>query len=457
MKCFVFQVVVGVLTVLSLNSCAFNTTDKKAETNTAIADHVTLADDPDSIANEEVGGKMDTPEADQRDGEVAGDMSENRPTDEYPTADQPAEDEPNTTPPENQWPAPKADACYDGTENPAACPISATLSNDTPISRILIGGKKGQAVGVFEIRAESESIVITEIRITNSYPVSDRGIEQVLLVYPTGDNSQEERTAKLIEGVADFSDVNICLPKGKSVKLTVKVDTMNISEAGISGTESLFTLDFGHFKANGLESGEDISAACVENVRANRMVLHKTKPTITLTQNSPLGASVPGINTVLRFQISADSAGDVNVGRLTFRVLATDNAGSGWNTKDGGLGTPAAWSLYDVEDFSNPIESGDAAWLLGADPMSYEIRYARVLIGRPVFVSAGATKTFELRVDTIGASSPYDDMFRVDIIEETAFLDGNETVWHESGPGSVADIPGELLENLPVIGGTQVY
>ncbi len=195
--------------------------------------------------------------------------------------------------------------------------------------------------------------------------------------------------------------------------------------------------------------------------------------TVNLASTSPAGPSVPGLNEVLRFTVSADAASDVALDRVTFKVNTTDNSGNGWNkwqASEDFLGlNDHDFALYDASDLTGSLSANVKLWALtnevlddGIDGDSDGIADTDEIVtfvrfenaDQLVVIPAGTTKTFVLKADTMGASSAMDDTVRFDVMDETSAVDGNEFQWDTP---TIADQSGAGVPYLPVIGGTLVY
>lgn len=190
-------------------------------------------------------------------------------------------------------------------------------------------------------------------------------------------------------------------------------------------------------------------------------------PRVTLSASSPSGSGYPGLNEVLRFTVSANTANDTVLNAITFKANLTDNAHGGWTraTNLAPISFGRAWSLYDTTDMSTAVEGGDSDWVVYSKEDasvlngSETVGYARLALSSPITIAAGSSKTFVLKVDTTGASSVrnVEDTVRFDLIQENdAPLNSalgilNEFDWsfratHYAG-----------AQGLPLIGGTIHY
>ena len=171
--------------------------------------------------------------------------------------------------------------------------------------------------------------------------------------------------------------------------------------------------------------------------------------TVTLASGSPAGAAIPGMYELFRFNVSADSWGDITLVQIPFRMISTDNGSSNWNSC-GNMADPTKWI---VRDWSNG-QAIQANWEFRnylLDPCSNPdspFGYALVTFVADEVIPAGDTETYQIWVDTTAASAIDDDAVRLDIDWEPGLLWENAYGYQFDGTG---------VNNLPVTGGTLLY
>lgn len=347
------------------------------------------------------------------------------------------------------------------------------LGDDTPISRIIVGGTNDVPMLKVRFIATGEAFTVKKLRIFNDNPEDDTGIAQIKLTYPTSSGATETKTGVFESGVMNFQGLNMYVPANADTSLIVSADLLQFTRVGISGDTPQFGIDYdSNFEAQGQSSGVVFTSVGSSDVVGNTMVVRKTKPTITLASSSPAGAGVPGLNEVLRFTVTADAASSLVFQKISFKVSSTDISGNGWNKNDSTIGKIAktsAWSLYDAADSSTQLEGSDADWTLYGNGQadstlsgSEVVGYAHLYLTNFITIPAGTSKNFILKVDATGASSQADDVVRFDILNEggagnMALRALDEFQWTETGAFVTPPINGIFVKNLPVIGGTIIY
>ena len=387
--------------------------------------------------------------------------------------------------------------------------LTVATDGDTPLATIATGGTSGVSVTKLKFTSANESFLIKKLRISNEGTDStatacdgtettpenasacDTGVTSVKISYPTAAGTTEEKSAYLSNGIADFSDLNFFAKLDQNSVMTIKTDLAAISQSAVSGDQLDFGVDFdSNFEAVGQGSGSTLSTCAGltagtglvcstaatntvgTDISGNALTVRKSKPTVSLAAASPSGASVPGLNEVLRFTVAADATGDIVLDAVTFAATTTDNAATSWNLNadaTGNIDLTSSWSLYDASDLTTQKEGGDSDWTLygaaaadGTLDGVEKVGYARLALTSPITIAAGTSKTFVLKVDTTGASSANDDTVRFDVVAEAGSVNTvlaalTEFQWDETSSGAATDITGTLVKNLSVNGGTIVY
>lgn len=137
--------------------------------------------------------------------------------------------------------------------------------------------------------------------------------------------------------------------------------------------------------------------------------------------------------------------GDITISNMKFEVIGMDAAGTGWNTC-GQLGQEYRFVLYSVTDgwttVQNDIELTSLYNGLCSVVPTAIFRHASIAMWQTV--SAGTCKTYELWVDTSGASIDPGDAFQVNVVDDEWLI------WSdESGNGYDGS---DLAGSLPIIG-----
>ncbi|EKD47558.1 MAG: hypothetical protein ACD_66C00007G0001 [uncultured bacterium] len=357
--------------------------------------------------------------------------------------------------------------------------IEISLDGGNPTAGIVLGSSTGVSVMKLKGTATAEPFRVKKVTLENDG--DDAAAANVKVSYKKQDGTTGTKTGFLSAGEVVFDNLDWYVSNTSTSSLTVSVDTNVVSGTG-GGAASGDTIDLdflstadADFEAIGLSSNSTLDGAGANgdvggDLAANVMTLRKTKPTLSLASGSPSGAGIPGLAEVYRFNVAADTRGDVTIHDFTFKLTSTDTGAALWNDcDDASFPVAAAWALYDSANTSTELgEDGDWDFADGNDDgddcdPGVDLVWAKLTLDagadNSVEVGAGETKTYILKVDTTGASTANDHSVRFDI-ETEANLNANLVAGADSvewGDGEAVDIDGTDLKNLPVIGGTIIY
>lgn len=334
------------------------------------------------------------------------------------------------------------------------------LSENTPEGRILLGETNSNVVGIYDATAVGSDFSVDQLTFqlfadvggtTEQAPPS--AVVGVQLVV---DGTVWMTSTVGGDGSVHFYELDYVLLDGESTQFKIEIDLGRVPEDVASGDLIGFYLS--GFSRTDLESGyvQTEEWFLSDDNFGGTFTIRKTKPTFYLASGSPLGSTIPSYGEVLRFNVAADARGFVGLEEVVFQVTSSDNAESGWNSCES-FGTDLNWHLVDITDPSLNLEQGFAFYsALGEpcydhpnDPLGF------VVMSLSEEISAGETKTYSLRADTYGASSVFNDLLRTDITRGADNALGRDILWSDD---NYADgIDGELIRNLPVVGGTLVF
>ena len=353
-----------------------------------------------------------------------------------------------------------------------------TTHPGNPAPNNVLGNTTGVGVAKFLLASTSGPWYITHFTLLNCITFSNDGrcesfgndlaIQAVHIRYMDSSGAYVTKTGYFSNHRAVFSDISLYVGTNEPATLTVTVDTNAVAANGaLSGSMFLIALSANpeepgvEFRAVSyetgdiLEAGEVVDDTCLlGSCLGSVMILRRTKPTVSLAAGSPSGAGVPGMNEVLRFNVSADSRGFVGLKALYFKIVASDENSHFSYCEN--LADPMMFELYDEDDPSTFLDD-DADWeFFDQDGQvncedGKKVTYAFLTFNRDSTASwpeipAGQTNTFVLRMDTSGASNADSDTLRVEI---TGLLWNDDT--------RAEDIGSTFINHLPVRGGTIVY
>jgi hypothetical protein len=307
----------------------------------------------------------------------------------------------------------------------------------------------------------------------------------VAISYPTDKDqtTYETKSSVLVGGTASFTNMNWYVPADVDSYMSAMVNVQTDAQGASSGNNP-FTLTLesqnadlggsGLTRALGLSSG---SFATTNNAgdadsAGNSLFARKTILTFDLNAASPQGVNkVPGLNDYLIFDVTNTEGNKSDINQLTFKISTSDGAGSDWGCA---AGTPATIEIYDMDDLSTNL-ADDATITTttvtgctgaGSDIVETVVELDNDAGGgpgtpTPITVPADSSKSFKVKLNTIGASSANDDSISVSLISNDTAAAGGCTdsggaglclEWTDgaSTPSPIQN--GYKVENLPVDG-----
>ncbi|OHA93064.1 MAG: hypothetical protein A3H52_00365 [Candidatus Zambryskibacteria bacterium RIFCSPLOWO2_02_FULL_39_26] len=300
--------------------------------------------------------------------------------------------------------------------------FTGSVDPSSPAYKLVAGGSTGVTTGVIKFRATNESVNLSKIGLAltavtagNSANVA-QNLGTVYLYNSSGG----------LIGTATFTGSNttatstlnstLLLPKDTDVLVTVKADFQDVG-TGLTGVEGdLVKIDPTNAEGSGLSSGNTLTVSAITAGVAG-VRLFNTFPTIALESLSSTGI---GDGRLMRFKVTADSAGDVGIFRFTFTLatttLAVTNVGlfgytdSGYSTAMSGnfaVGGTSSGGQID-ENLATSTCSNGAVNMTNASSTCASTGSLTTLdfqtASNPVEVPAGQTRYFELR-GSIGANA----------------------------------------------------
>lgn len=345
----------------------------------------------------------------------------------------------------------------------------------TPAAAIVLDNQTNIEIARFDVVAGKEALLVERFGFLNCIARNDadgdcvdRGevtanlaqASVITVSYTDITGATVTSSTRPVADRVDFAGQTLYVPARGTGTIRVYADTTAIDDAGVFSGDR-FQVNFNAATATFRAIGQTTTRVYEEtdinrSVMSSTMVLRHTEPTVSLSSSSPSGAVVPGVIETLRFNVSAASAEDVEVNRTTFRVSASDNAGSGWADCDD-LGDTTLFDLYNLtDDPSTPITATVRVYDVSGTSCTSStdrVGFVEFLINETV--PAGATSTYALKIDTTGASAADDDLLAVRILTHVDMrTTGLDPLTWQDGTARGTAISGSYVNNLPITGGT---
>ncbi|MGB0757717.1 MAG: hypothetical protein ACPGO5_04655 [Patescibacteria group bacterium] len=267
-----------------------------------------------------------------------------------------------------------------------ASELSATLSQTSPASDIILANTTNQHMTTISFNAVDEDIEIQDITLTTDAAFAN-SVSMVNLEYPI-QNGTGTAVGYLSNNKITFTNLGMYVPKNSASDLRISIDVNSIASGADTGDEGSIDFDVtGQYKHIGLSSGiavTDATKVAAGNIEGSDMIVRKTMPYVT-SVSLPTQTLTNGTNKVIsKFMVSADAAGSVSFYQVTWDVLTVG---------DVEISDPV---LYDTAAnlpvaASSTIHSGGYRITTIMDPME------------DMEIGAGSSKTFELKATITGS------------------------------------------------------
>lgn len=271
--------------------------------------------------------------------------------------------------------------------------LNFSTDPSTPAHQIIAAGSGGVTLAVYKMRATGEDVALQ--RVTLKLSAGSPADLRTVYLYDH---------ANVLRGAATFVGNNLMatstlsnglsLSKDTDTRLIIKAD-ISLVGTGQPGTPGhAVAVDFDGASGYGISSGNPITATGSTAVPGMR--IFKTFPTVGLV---PLPNDGLADGRLIRFKITADPRGSVQLGRFSFGMSCT-------SVTEGEVGLYA----YTDPSYSQPIAARPGGLLgpgpSGCIPSSFNVApIPPIDTSPPVVIAAGATYYLELRSSVSGVGS----------------------------------------------------
>lgn len=275
--------------------------------------------------------------------------------------------------------------------------LVVSTDSSSPSYGVVAAGSTGTTAGVLKFRATNEGVNLNRLGLKlTSGSASD------LVSVSIWDGATQVGTA-VFTGTSGYATSTfatpVSLPKDADKTLTIKVDTAMVGTSQPGSQGSLIKVDFNGSDTTGTQgtgvgSGATINATGSTSVSGLR--LFKSYPTLAL---DTLGSTGIADGRLMRFKVTANSAGSVGVSQFKFTVSTTT-----------ATVTNIQLFAYTDSNYSSPVSGQGTSGQIGAtvatavNGTAFAIAPAYGSIS-PVQVSAGATVYFELKASVSGVQT----------------------------------------------------
>jgi hypothetical protein len=270
--------------------------------------------------------------------------------------------------------------------------LSVSGDSTSPPSALATAGSVNVVIGVWKFRPTGENFFITNLGLKSRFPnpgldifkvtVWD-GATQVGFGVFTGNNMTA--VCYCPNPIATTQD------NDKTIVIKADFNQIGIGQPGKSGDQIAIDFDPAGTVATGVSSGQNVIVS--GETHSAPIILFKSIPIVRL-ETVPVNGLLDG--RFMRFSVSADFNGPVNLGKLTFTVKCT-----------GATFSKLSLTGYTDAGFSQPISSG-VNGNLGELTLPQTASATAVIFPQsPVTIPAGQKLYFELRSNLIGIAANF--------------------------------------------------
>ena len=288
--------------------------------------------------------------------------------------------------------------------------LAIVQDNSTPVSAIILAGTSDVVMSKIKFSATREDWTVQELTVGLETTGNEGSISEISISYDSA-GSTVTTEGQLSSGTSRFTGMNWLIPQDTEAVLTIMA-TFDDMDPNIATTGREFILGVecdtaDNCKAVGGsqtiygDTGSELSDA-----DGTAMYLRKSRPIVS-SVTLPSTVLIPGTNVVNKFNVTANSAGEINLKKLSWDITIGD-AGStvldftDWRLYKDGSGTAIAgiWANATTTSSSGviPMDETDSDTILEFEPTD------------EISISAGTTALFTLK--TVAA----------DVVKDTASI-----------------------------------
>lgn len=314
------------------------------------------------------------------------------------------------------------------TMTPASGSLTASIDSSTPSFALAAAGSTGVNIGVFKFRASNENVTVSKIGLVlTSGSSSDLGT--VYLYQGATLLGTATFTGGNTVATSTLSNV-LSLTKDTDVLVTIKADLGSVG-TGQTGTEgAAVKIDVQSAEGSGVSSGNTLVIGGV-TAGVNGVRMFKSFPVVA--QDS-LGATGVADGKLMRFKVTANSAGSVGLYQLNL-TIATSSFATG-----GGVSAVKVMA-YSDSSYSNAVSGtyGAATGQFGSTgtPTSNNPTLDFTATTNPLQIPAGSTYYFQVEATVTSVTTG---------TSVTTTLNGDSAYIVHTSPYQVASTTGAALD-----------
>ncbi len=206
--------------------------------------------------------------------------------------------------------------------------LTITQDSSTPVSDIVLAGTSDVVMSKIKFSAAREDWTVQELTVGLVTANNEGSITGISISYDSG-GITVTTTGQLSSGTARFTNMDWLILQNTEPLLTIKAtfDDFDVDVA-TTGREFILGVDcdtadnckaVGSSQAIYGDAGSEL-----DDADGNPMYLRKTRPTV---EGLALATStlIPGTNVINKFNVTADSAGEVDLKKLSWNITISDS------------------------------------------------------------------------------------------------------------------------------------
>jgi hypothetical protein len=328
--------------------------------------------------------------------------------------------------------------------------VAVTVDSSSPSYAVQAAGTSGVVVGVYKVRSTNEDFTLNKLGLTlaagnGSYGSTSTG-SGGSPSNGAGDLTQVTLWANGSQiGTATFTGNNttatstltssLNIPRDTDVLITAKANLASIGVSSSGGIGNLITVDPLNAEGTGAQSGSTVRVNATTGVAGVR--LFKSYPTIALDSLNSTGVAD---GRLIRFKVTANSAGPVSLGQMKFTIATTSMSVTNV-------------SLYGFnQDGTTPISGQGTSGQIGSTLInttcttgcSYNTGVTTLTFAptaNPVQVPAGQTYYFELQASPSSVISGSSVVTK--LLGDTAYTSGLTTGYNVATSAGATSTSGD--------------
>jgi hypothetical protein len=300
---------------------------------------------------------------------------------------------------------------------PGTTPVKVTITASGSMTYVIAPDDTESQAGL--VVAGNSSVVLAKVRLTASneelkqtklhVDLANAGSYTDLASMSLYDGSTLVAGPVSVDstGGVDFTGMSLVVPKDSSKTITIKGALNAISNGAVTGHDLQVIVRTGTgLEYRGTNSSTVATTTTSGDVPGRSKLVRKTIPTVSLASLPTSIVSNGGGIVLARFTVTADAAENISLKKLAFKVSmngTTTEAVSSPAIREVGQGSDISSSTQDVDTVAHMSACG-------FNTVPNQLACVRIVFANEQVISAGTSKTYELRMTTANFTTSGDSV-----------------------------------------------